>query len=84
VQERFDVKSVKDITERSLLLAISVNSTESKAKCNIVVEPPELSKFGTFDLARGREIFDIGYKYTRHNFKAEDFQLNKDVSFNKD
>ena len=84
VQQRFDVKSVKEITERSLLLAISVNSTQSKSHCNVVIEPPELAKFGTFDLARGKEIFAIGYNYTRESFKVEDFQLKKDDSLYED
>lgn len=77
VAERFDIRSVKDITERSLLIAINVNSSISKKSCSLVIEPPELAKFSTFDLAKGKEIFDIGYSFTRNNFKAIDFQINQ-------
>jgi NTE family protein len=77
VEQRFDLKSVKDITERSLLVAINVNASHSKPFCNVVIEPTELGKFSTFDLARGQEIFDIGYRYTKANYKAIDFQLNQ-------
>jgi NTE family protein len=77
VEQRFDLKSVKDITERSLLVAINVGTTHSKAQCNKVIEPPELGAFSTFDLARGKEIFKIGYRYTQANYKAIDFQLNE-------
>lgn len=77
VAQRFDLKSVKDITERSLLVAINVGTTHSKAYCNVLVEPDELGKFSTFDLAKGKEIFEIGYKFTRANFKAIDFQINE-------
>jgi NTE family protein len=77
VAQRFDINSVKDVTERSLLIAINVNTTKSKTYCNQVIEPPDLGKFSTFDLAKGREIFDIGYKYTKSNYKAIDFTLNE-------
>jgi NTE family protein len=82
VAERFDMKSVKDITERSLLIAINTNSRISKSLCNVVIEPPDLGKFSTFDLARGKEIFDIGYQYTRANLKAIDFIINKQIQSN--
>jgi len=77
VQQRFDLGSVKDITERSLLIAINVNTTLSKTHCTHVIEPPDLGRFSTFDLAKGKEIFEIGYKYTKANYKAIDFQLNE-------
>jgi NTE family protein len=77
VEQRFDFRNVKEITERSLLIAINVNTTMSKSFCNVVIEPPELGKFSTFDLARGKDIFEIGYKYTKSNYKAIDFQLNE-------
>jgi NTE family protein len=68
---------VKDVTERSLLIAINVNTSISKSHCNQVIEPSDLGKFSTFDLAKGREIFDIGYTYTKSNYKAIDFTLNE-------
>ena len=77
VEQRIDIKNVKEVTERSLLIAINVNSSFSKAQCNVVIEPPELGKFTTFDLSRGKEIFDIGYHYTKENYKEIDFQLNQ-------
>lgn len=81
VQQLFDLKNVKDVTERSLLIAINVNSTHSKTHCNVVIEPPELGKFNTFDLSRGREIFDIGYGYTKKNFEEITNQLNQQNKF---
>jgi NTE family protein len=77
VDQRIDLKNVKEIMERSLLIAINVNSSHSKSDCNIVIEPPNLGKFSTFDLSKGREIFDIGYRYTMDNFSGQDFQLPK-------
>ncbi len=76
VEQRIDIKNVKEVTERSLLLAINVNSNFSKTQCNIVIEPKDLGKFTTFDLARGKEIFELGYQYVKNNYKQLDFQLN--------
>ncbi len=80
VEQRFDIKSVKEITQRSLLIAINVNSNHSKAHCNVVIEPPELGKFSTFDLSKGKEIFEIGYQFVKQNFNKEDFQIETHVS----
>ncbi|MFZ2907226.1 MAG: patatin-like phospholipase family protein [Cyclobacteriaceae bacterium] len=77
VQERFEINNVKEVTERSLLIAIGVTSSFSKAQCNLIIEPPELAKFSTLDLSKGKEIFEIGYNFTKENFKEIDFQLNQ-------
>ncbi len=79
VEQRFDFGNVKEITERSLLLAINVSTYMSKSHCNVMIEPSDLGKFSTFDLAKGKEIFDIGYAYTRKNYKAIDFQINEQL-----
>jgi NTE family protein len=62
VAQRFDIRNVKEVAERSLLIAINVNTVHSKSHCNFVFEAPELGKFSTFDLDKGKEIFDIGYR----------------------
>jgi len=77
VDQRLDIKNVKEVTERSLLIAISVTSGYSKAQCNVVLEPPDLARFSTFDLSRGKEIFEIGYSYTKANYKELEYQLNQ-------
>lgn len=82
VQQRFDIKSAKEVTERSLLIAINVNSSHSKAHCNVVIEPPDLGKFSTFDLSRGKEIFDIGYQFVKQNYTKEDFQIKPSLTIN--
>lgn len=74
VEQRFDIKNVKEVMERSLLIAINVNSSFSKAQCNVIIEPPELGKFGTLDLSRGKEIFEIGYQFVKQNYSKADFQ----------
>jgi NTE family protein len=77
VEQRFDIKNAKEVTERSLLIAINANSNHSKTHCNVVIEPIELGRYSTFDLSKGKEIFDIGYKYVKNNYTNIDFKLNQ-------
>lgn len=69
----FDLKNIKLIIERSLLMAISGNTVASKRMCDVLIEPPDLGKISGFDLSKAKELFDIGYKYTKENFKLDDF-----------
>ncbi len=80
VDQRFDIKNVKEVTERSLLIAINVSTAHSKAHCNFVFESPELGKFSTFDLAKGNEIFQIGYKNAQSRLKELEQQITQHAS----
>src|SRR5690606_35170860 len=64
IAEDFDARNVKEVTERSFNLAINAASHHSKSFCNVLIEPPGLGKFTTFDLGRGKEIFELGYSHT--------------------
>lgn len=74
VSQTFDASNLKVVIERSLLMAIGANTTESKYLCDLVVEPPGLDKFSSFDIGKAREIFDIGYKFTKENFTSAHFE----------
>lgn len=78
VSQTFDPTNLKVVIERSLLMAINANTWVSKQMCDIVVEPPGLDKYSSFDMGKAKEIFDIGYKFTRENFKES--QLEKLVA----
>lgn len=56
--------SMRAVMERSLLLAIQSNIKDRITKCNLLIEPPTLNRFTTFDSKRAREIFEIGYAFT--------------------
>lgn len=77
VAQRFDIKNVKEVAERSLLIAINVNTAHSKTHCNFIFEAPELGKFSTFDLDKGREIFAIGYKNAKNKLSELESVLNE-------
>ena len=75
ITSEFDVKNIRSVIERSLLMAIHGNTMLSKTLCNVLIEPPEAGKFSGFDLSKAREIFDIGYRYTKENFTIDQLQL---------
>jgi NTE family protein len=69
VTPSFDVTNMKVVIERSLLLAIGANTLHSKQLCDVIIEPLGLDKFGAFDIGKAKEIFDIGYKFTKEYLK---------------
>lgn len=71
----FDVTNMKVVIERSLLMAVGANTLHSKAMCDVVIEPHGLDKYSAFDIGKAKEIFDLGYKFTRENLKPA--QLRK-------
>jgi NTE family protein len=75
ITNEFDVKSFRNVIERSLLMAINGNTTISKSLCNVLIEPPEVGLYSGFDLGKAAEIFEIGYQYTRRNFTPDQFPL---------
>ncbi|WP_138990726.1 patatin-like phospholipase family protein [Larkinella sp. C7] len=59
------ITSVKGVLERSLILAVRSKTRERLAKCHLLIEPPELSRYDVFDWRRARDLFRIGYQYTQ-------------------
>jgi len=73
ISDEFDPKNLKVVIERSLLIAISANTQQSKQLCDIVIEPPAMDRFTVFDIGKAQEIFDYGYRFTKENFKTDQF-----------
>ena len=65
VDETFKFGSMKALAERSLLLAISRNAYQRREFCDLFLEPPSLKKFVTSDIGKAKQLFEIGYDYTR-------------------
>nr|WP_293835273.1 patatin-like phospholipase family protein [uncultured Arsenicibacter sp.] len=64
VQWQKPVTSIRGVVERSLVLAVQSKTKDRFARCNVLIEPPELAKFDVFDVRRARDLFRIGYTYT--------------------
>jgi len=77
ISNSFDPANLKVVVERSLLMAIYGNTRQSLNLCDVVIEPNKLDRYSSFEIAKAKEIFDIGYEYTIANFKPEDFQKVK-------
>ncbi len=59
-----DLDSMLDVTQRALEVGMHFTARTKFAHCDVIVSPAELSRFGTFDARRVREIRDIGYRAT--------------------
>ncbi|MCU0419920.1 MAG: patatin-like phospholipase family protein [Cyclobacteriaceae bacterium] len=75
----FDPKNMKMVIERSLLMTIYANTLSSKGLCDVIIEPRNLGRYGSFEIGKAQEIFDIAYEYTKANFSEANFEaaLNK-------
>jgi NTE family protein len=71
INSEFDVKNIRSVIERSLLMAINGNTSMSKQLCHVLIEPPEIGKFSGFDLSKAQDIFDIAYRYTKETFTID-------------
>ena len=74
ISEDVDVKNFRTVIERSLLIAINGNTTVSKSLCDVLIEPPDVGKVSGFDLSKAKDLFEIGYQFTKTHFKPEDFR----------
>ncbi|NOT76247.1 MAG: patatin-like phospholipase family protein [Cyclobacteriaceae bacterium] len=74
VTPTFDAHSTRAVVERSLLMAIGAITWSSKQLCDVVIEPPGLDKYTVFDIGRAKEIFEVGYKFTKENFEGKHFE----------
>ncbi|MCK5280105.1 MAG: patatin-like phospholipase family protein [Cyclobacteriaceae bacterium] len=63
ISENYEPGNMKSLLERSLLMAISVNTFSKKGLCDLFLEPDGLKNFGGFDFSKAGEIFQIGYEY---------------------
>ncbi len=55
--------SIKNILDRSFHLALSSTLKEKTNKCDLFIQPPNMSQFGIFDLGKVQKIFKYGYEY---------------------
>jgi NTE family protein len=65
-----DLGGPKKMIERISMVSINANVEASLAHCDIVIEPKELRKYGTFDMKNAQLIYDLGYASTLHYFES--------------
>jgi NTE family protein len=56
---------IHQITYRSFRLAMRGKAKASLDRCDMLIEAPELYSYNTFDFRKTRELYEIGYQYTK-------------------
>ncbi|HEX8545441.1 MAG TPA: patatin-like phospholipase family protein [Cytophagaceae bacterium] len=64
--EQFQISNIKKMIERTFHLAIYNNVHERVKYCDLFIEPPALKVYGLFDFSKSKEIFEIGYNFTKN------------------
>ena len=67
VDKEYDTGNMKELLERTFLLTINGNVENRKKNCDLFLEPYDLRKYGAFDFAKSKEIFNKGYEYALRN-----------------
>lgn len=57
--------SYRKVLERTIKISINNNSFNQKELCNVYLEPPSISNYGTFDYGKSDELFQLGYNYAK-------------------
>ncbi|WP_026630721.1 patatin-like phospholipase family protein [Dyadobacter alkalitolerans] len=70
------LKRTTELVYRSLILAMHSKTKERFKKCNLLIEPPELSKFSIFDFRKAGQLFDVGYGYTKRLLEETEVDFN--------
>jgi NTE family protein len=73
----FDVKNIKLVVERSLLISIYANTEVSRGMCDVFIEPPRMDRFSSLDLSKAQEIFEFSYRFTKQNFLPHHFEKSQ-------
>ena len=61
---------MKNLPDRTFHLAISQRERAKASKCQLFIEPVNMSQFGMFEIHQAKQIYDYAYEYTK-GLKAE-------------
>lgn len=69
VSSKIEHLHMKDMLDRSFHCALSQSVYSKIKKCELFIEPPDMSQFGMFDFNKDDEIFEYAYQYAKsiHN-----------------
>ncbi|GAB4045967.1 patatin-like phospholipase family protein [Spirosoma litoris] len=59
------IRSMRGVIERSIILAVQTKTRAKFSRCDVLLEPAELANYSPADVRKARELFRIGYQYTR-------------------
>lgn len=61
----------KKMMERISMVSLSANVAKSAQYCDLLIEPKELRRFGTFDIKMATKIFEVGYETAHYVLEQE-------------
>ena len=71
---------MKDLIDRSFHMAMNKQVHDKMHLCNLFIAPPDMSKYGLFDVNKAEEIFLYAYHYTKDFLKLKKvFSLIEDI-----
>ncbi|NVK48563.1 MAG: patatin-like phospholipase family protein [Cyclobacteriaceae bacterium] len=62
--EESDIKNMRRLIERSVIMTMNYNVYSRKSQCDFFIEAPGLGKYGVFDIKKASELFRAGYEET--------------------
>jgi NTE family protein len=65
LSKKIDQMNMKDMLDRSFHLALNSQLIHKKDKCDVFIEPPEMSRFGLFDMSNIDEIYEFSYEFAK-------------------
>jgi NTE family protein len=69
IDKKYDQGNMKDLLERTFIMAIYGNIENRVKTCDLFLEPYKLRNYGAFDFAKAKEIYEIGYSFAIKNEK---------------
>jgi NTE family protein len=57
--------SILNVAARSYNFMFKANILHDKELCDLLIEPVDMGNYETFDVDKGREIFELGYRTTK-------------------
>ncbi len=64
LNEEGRLDNLVQIASRVFHLGVNANALENKQKCDLLIEPVDLSGFDLLDSSKSDDLFEVGYEYT--------------------
>lgn len=63
--------SILNVASRSYHFMFKANILYDKELCDLLIEPVDMGNYETFDVDKGREIFELGYQHARQVLESK-------------
>jgi NTE family protein len=63
--EETNIRNMKNLIERSVIMSMNYNVYTRKSKCDFFIEIPDMGRYGVFDIKKAGELYQMGYEYTK-------------------